>query len=443
MDITLNQFGVHRRPVSMSHILKDILTSPAISVGPVCPAFIPPKILTLSTVYPNPNEPGLGLFVRARLQKMASLAQLKVIAPIPAIDYQNPLRNGPRRIPPSWRDEALDVFHPRWAYPPGGSPVNIPCLYLRLLRPLARLRREFPFQLIDAQFGYPEGVVAALLARSFRCPFTVTLRGSEPVFAGYRYRRRVIQWALRRADAVIAVSEPLRDFAISLGVDPSRVHTIPNGIDRNLFFPRDRSACRTKFGIASSDQVIACAGELIEAKGHHLVVRAVDTLVREGRNIQLFIAGGISRGGAPFEKQIRRIIADLGLESRVRLLGWTPSDTLAELMSAADVFCLASFTEGWPNVVNEALACGAPVVASNVGAVPDMIPAPDYGSIVPPKNQLALTGTLRGALSRSWDRPAIASWGQSRPWDQVASEVISAFIGVHRRLNNLSSHVRH
>ncbi len=108
----------------------------------------------------------------------------------------------------------------------------------------------------------------------------------------------------------------------------------------------------------------------------------------------------------------------------MHLLGWVNRDRLADLMTAADVFCLASFTEGWPNVVNEALACGTPVVATRVGAVPQMLPSEDYGSIVPARNVAALEEALGRALARSWDRDRIAAWGRSRSWDTVAEEVI-------------------
>jgi glycosyltransferase involved in cell wall biosynthesis len=92
-------------------------------------------------------------------------------------------------------------------------------------------------------------------------------------------------------------------------------------------------------------------------------------------------------------------------------------------MSAADVFCLASTNEGWPNVVHEALACGAPVVATDVGAVPEMLAGGRYGCVVPVNDPAALEKALAEALQRDWDRAAIAAWGGARSWRQVASEV--------------------
>jgi glycosyltransferase involved in cell wall biosynthesis len=103
---------------------------------------------------------------------------------------------------------------------------------------------------------------------------------------------------------------------------------------------------------------------------------------------------------------------------------------MAELLSAADVFCLASYTEGWPNVVNEALACGAPVVATHVGGVPSMVTSERYGFLVPPRDPNALRDALREALKRTWDRASISDWGRSRSWQQVAREVIDVMQSV-------------
>jgi glycosyltransferase involved in cell wall biosynthesis len=92
------------------------------------------------------------------------------------------------------------------------------------------------------------------------------------------------------------------------------------------------------------------------------------------------------------------------------------------MMTAADVFCLASSREGWPNVVNEALACATPVVTTDVGGAPDMVPGEEYGFVVPAGDGEALGAALRRALTKDWDRKAIAAWGGSRSWSNVAAE---------------------
>jgi len=382
-----------------------------------------PKVLTLTTVYPTEIEPELGVFVRMRVQHMAASTELKVLSPAPIINYRRRLLNFRRRVPARRWDGAIEVISPRWFYPPGGGALNALFLFVQVLWPAVRLRRSFPFQVIDAHFAHPEGVAAALVAMLLRRPFTVTLRGSEHLHGHYWLRRKWMGWALRRAGRVIAVAEKLRQYAIELGVDPSRAVTIPNGIDTDTFHAHDRERSRAEYGTAKETRLVVSAGHLIELKGHHRIVRAVRKLADDGIDVELLIAGGRGRAD-DYEPALRREIAELGLENRVRMLGHLDRVALAKLLSAADVFCLASAREGWPNVIHEAQACGTPVVATNVGGVPEMIPSENLGLVVPPNDPAALHAALKQALSRQWDRQAIAAWGQARSWRQVAAEVL-------------------
>ncbi len=384
------------------------------------------RVLSLSCVYPNPSEPGLGVFVRARLQHLAMLAQVKVLAPIAGLDYAgaSTRRFGRGGVPSRRDDGPIEVLHPLWVYPPGGGCLNALLLYVRLLPCVLRIRSRFRPHLIDAHFGYPDGVSACLLASTLRAPFIVTLRGNEPMHAQRPLRGMLMRWALRRAARVITVSERLRDLALAAGAPPERILLIPNGVDSRVFHPRDQAACRRKHGIPPGEKVVLSAGTLIERKGHHRVIEAVAALAQEGVRCHLIIAGGSGREGR-FERAIEDAIGDSGLQSQVRLAGHVGPENLAELMCAADVLTLASTREGWPNVVHEAMACGLPVVATDVGAVAQMIPSEDYGLVVRAGDPAGLKDALRRALHCYWDRPKIAVWAQARSWDAVAREVLA------------------
>jgi glycosyltransferase involved in cell wall biosynthesis len=383
------------------------------------------RILSLSSVYPSPWEPMRGIFVRARLQSMAKDAQLKVMAPIARLDWAHG-RTGlfaARKIPTRQWDGGMEVLHPVWVYPPGGTWLNSFALAIQLLRPIGRLHKEFPFEVIDAHFGFPEGIAAGLLAAAFRCPFTITLRGSETVHAEKPLVRFWMGWALRRAGRVIAVSRRLADWATSLGAKPDKVRTVPNGVDAEIFFPRGRLACRERHGLLPRDRVILAAGHLIQLKRQHSIVQAMKALEERGLTAILLLAGP-DGSDAAYTRRLRELATNLGLEQRVRFLGQVSPATLAELMSAADLLCHPSCREGWPNVVHEAMACGAPVVATDVGAIPEMLPSPEYGIVITVDDQDALVSALELALQKQWNRAAISAWAQSRSWEKVAHEVI-------------------
>jgi teichuronic acid biosynthesis glycosyltransferase TuaC len=209
---------------------------------------------------------------------------------------------------------------------------------------------------------------------------------------------------------------------VSLRVSESRVRVIPNGVDSGIFYPRDRFRCRAKHGIPAEAKVVLSAGALIARKGHDKVIEVVSALAADGFRILLIIAGKPGREGN-YRAEIENCVSRLGLTHSVRLVGQVSIGMMAELMSAADVFCLASSREGWPNVVHEALACGLPVVATDVGAVPDLIASPDDGAVVPVNDKQALAAALRVALSKPWNREAISDRAHLRSWHQVAEEV--------------------
>jgi glycosyltransferase involved in cell wall biosynthesis len=393
------------------------------------------KVLSVSTVYPRPGEESLGGFVKSRLQHVAQFLPVKVVSPVPVIDYASGAHR-PQGIPAKRQDQDVEVFYPRWFYPPQGGFLNSWFLAARLLPFLKRLRRDYPFDVIDSHFGHPVGVAAGAVAAALDCPFTITLRGNETMHAQSAGRRRWMRWAFLRASRIITVSETLRQFAISLGSDPALVRTIPNGIDSDLFYPRPYRETRARLGMPADRPVVLSAGYLIERKGHHRTVRALAEVRASGIPAELWIAGGPGREGQ-FERQIQETVRECGLADAVHFTGAVTAPVLAEYMSAADVFCLASSREGWPNVVHEAMGCGAAIVATNVGGIPDMLPTTDYGFVVPPDDQPALGQALLAALQKQWDRERIAAWGRARSWKQVAAETASVLIeaaeGPHQR----------
>jgi glycosyltransferase involved in cell wall biosynthesis len=317
----------------------------------------------------------------------------------------------------------MSVLHPRWFYPPLSGSLIPFWLSLQLLLPILRLRKDFPFEVIDTHFGFPEGIAGLFLSLATNVPFTMTLRGNEPKHSRSKLTRFCMTWALRRAGRVFTVSERLRQFAIGLGAEPSRVKTIPNGISNEVFTLRDRTACRLKHGLPADRPVILSAGALVERKGHHRVIEALKSLRDEGATAELVVAGGPGPEGS-YEMRLRKLVSVLGLEGSVHFVGAVNPRVMAELMTAADVLSLASTNEGWPNVVHEALACGTPVVATDVGAVPEMLEGGRNGIIVRPGNQQRLKEAIEEALCRKWDRSAISAWGQARDWRRVAEEVV-------------------
>jgi teichuronic acid biosynthesis glycosyltransferase TuaC len=283
-----------------------------------------------------------------------------------------------------------------------------------------------PFDVVDAHFAHPEGVAAALLALIFRRPFTITMRGSEPRHVRRRFRRRLISWALGRASVVFAVSDELARLAVALGASPDSVRVTINGVDTNVFARISPTLPSTP----KKSHEILSAGRLVNTKGHQRVIRAVAALVRRGVPVRLRILGEHGRGVRSHERELRQLVEDLSMDAHVRLDGWVPQRELANAMGQADVVCLASDSEGSPNVVSEALACGTPVVAHDVGTARRQIPDNRFGFVVAVGHQQGLEEALHRALQKQWDRDAIAAWGGAWTWDTVADELVSEFVRI-------------
>ena len=266
-----------------------------------------------------------------------------------------------------------------------------------------RLRRSFGFNLIDAHFAYPDGYAAALLGRWFGVPVTLTLRGTEvPHSRNPRLRDRLKE-ALRRATRVFSVSESLRQLAIGLGMPPAKGRVVGNGVDTERFRPEDRHEARARYGLADSARVLVSVGALVERKGFHRVLAVLPELLEDNPDLHYLIVGGASPEGN-LEQALREQVAALGLDRQVHFLGPIAPDELRWPLSAADVFVLATRNEGWANVFLEAMACGLPVVTTDVGGNAEVVCHAGLGEIVPFDDAAALKRALSHALTKDWDR---------------------------------------
>jgi glycosyltransferase involved in cell wall biosynthesis len=298
-----------------------------------------------------------------------------------------------------------------------------------------RLRGEFPFDVILAAWAYPDAVAGAMLARDFECPLvTMTLGSDINEIARNPRLRPQIQWALSRSYRVVAVSAALRDGVVGLGVPAERVLVQHNGVDGDSFVIQDRQQVRVRLGLEGDRKYVCFVGNLKVEKGVDVLIDAMDRLVNaRKRDVDLVIVGS----GAE-EERLRSAVEAMCLKHRVRFAGRRPHPEIKDWIAACDVFCLPSRREGCPNVVLEALSCGRPVVASDVGGVPELLSASN-GLVVPPDDADALTAALDIAISRKWDAEQLRGSVGALSWDQfghtlrdvLTSAITQAPLGVN------------
>jgi len=387
-------------------------------------------LVVFSSLFPSAARPAAGLFIRERMFRVAQQRPLAVVSPQAWFPGQSLIR----RLHPGYRPQApaleiqqgIRVYHPRFLSLPGllrrldGASMALCSFFL-----MRRLRREGA-RLIDAHFGYPDGAAATRLGRWLGLPVTLTLRGTEVPHSRNPVLRRQLVHALGAAARVFSVSGSLRQLALDLGVDASKTEVVGNGVDTQVFHPVDRVAARARFGLPDRAQVLISVGGLVERKGMHRVIDCLPPLMVRHPDLHYLIVGG-GGGEGDLRAELEAQVARLGLTGRVHFLGTLPPEALKWPLSAADVFVLATRNEGWANVFLEAMACGLPVVTTDVGGNTEVVCQDALGSIVPFGDATALQQALDAALDKNWDRAAIIDYAQANQWDKRVAQLLRAF----------------
>ncbi len=390
------------------------------------------KILSFTTLYPNAAQPVHGVFVENRLRQLAATraVEVRVVAPVPWFPFKGAWAGSYGKYARAPRREmrhGLDVMHPRYPVIPKIGVSVAPTLLAGFMRPvIARIVREgYDFDVLDAHYFYPDGVAAAWLGKWFNKPVVITGRGSDLNFLPkYPLPRRQIQWAAERAAGMITVCQALKDSLVELGVPQQRVTVLRNGVDLQLFRPfrepGERAAARKKFAMERGTALIS-VGQLIERKGHHLIIAALSELP----DAHLFIAGD-----GPDRAKLRNFAAGCGVADRVHLLGVVPHDELPLLYAAADISILASSREGWANVLLESMACGTPVVASRIWGTPEVVAEPAAGVLMSERTAAGIVAGVKSVLANMPQREATRRYAERFSWDATTNGQLRLFQGI-------------
>lgn len=337
------------------------------------------RVLTLSTLFPDASRPNFGIFVERQLLSLVERddVEVRVISPrgippwpLSGLDRYRALRDLPERE----RWKGLEVHRPTFLnLPRTGGRFHAAMLERAVIPVIEAIRGEFPFDLIAAEFFFPDGPAAVALGRRYDVPVSIKARGSDVHFWGHApHVAEQVVAAGQAAHGMFAVSEAMRDDMIALGMPGERIDTITTGIDLKRFHPRDRA--RGKRALKVQGPLVVSLGALIPLKGHDIVIDAVAGLP----GVNLWIAGQ-----GPEEARLAAQIERLGIGDRVRLLGGVHHNHVPLLVAAADVMALASEREGLANAWMEAVASGTPIVIPNVGGARQVVqPGTGAGRLV-------------------------------------------------------------
>lgn len=350
------------------------------------------RLLFLTNVYPTPWQPGRGSF-NARLVAQLRTAghQVEVVVPVDWREY-----GAPRPAPPG-----VDARWMRWWHPIIGQPAWESLMWWSLRHRLLKVARAFRPEMILTFWVHPDGGVGQRLAQALGIPCAVMTGGSDLlVITRSSARRRAVTRVLSRADLILTNGTELREAAVTLGADPARTLVFQRGVDKQTFTPGERRAARDRLALGEvANPVLISVGNLVPVKGHDVLLRALAEPSLATIRPQLYLIGD-----GPSRESLEQLAARLRLTDQLHFIGRTPHEQLVDWYRAADLLVLPSLSEGTPNVLLEALATGTPFVASAVGEVPRIAPAPDW--CVPAGNPTELAI----AIARQLAEPAIGPW---------------------------------
>lgn len=360
------------------------------------------RVAVLASYFPTKDESHRGHSAYQTLRKMTDLADIEVVcttAQYPKIGLLRPRGFVSRDVDLTWSPADVKSHYALYPTLPYIGRVLNGSACLQAAKPI--LDRIQP-DLILNYWLYPEGWAAVEYARQRGIPSIVCSVGSDLRRVEDSWTRQATEWTVRNASHVLAVSHELREQALRFGADPNRATAILNGCDTSIFHLRDRQQLKQDLNLPPDRDFILYVGNLIPTKGLFELINAFAPVARRHAHLDLVLVG---RGQS--QEPLAARAAELGIAGRVRFTGVLPSAEVGRWMGAARFFTLPSYSEGCPNVVIEALASGRPVIASNVGGIPELVDS-DSGVLVPARDAAALESALEQGLARSWDEHAIS-----------------------------------
>jgi glycosyltransferase involved in cell wall biosynthesis len=384
------------------------------------------RVLAITKIFPSSIEPLSAPFNRQQFAALATRCDLEVMGTIPwypgaGLFARWSSAGKLAAVPRHETIEGISVRHPRTLFVPRLAQVTWGPLYAASIAP-ALLPFRGKVDVVLGSWAYPDGFAAVIAARLLRVPCVVKLHGSDiNLIAKLPGPRRMLAWALPRATRVVAVSRALADEVTELGVPRDRISIVMNGVDAELFHPRERAAARAELGLPAGP-IALYVGNLKAEKGVLDLAAAWATVARQLPGATLVVVGGGPAAGA-----LEAAVAPLG--DAVRLVGAQPLPRIPTWMAACDLLVLPSHAEGTPNVVLEALASGRRVVATSVGGVPDLITRSELGALVPPSAPDALAATIVRELPTPYAPAAVAALGARGGWDASAAALYEVLVG--------------
>ena len=372
-----------------------------------------PSLVIISNLYPLPWEPNRATFNRQQFAQLDDQFNKSVLVPVAFPDWFTHRKE-------INQTESLR-YVPYFYLPKFGRRFYSVMMFVSImLHSGLWLKRKKPNKIL-ASWAFPEAVAASWISKLFKCDFYFKVHGSDINLHGkIPARAKQIVNASKRALGILSVSQALADEMIAMGINKEKIHVIYNGVDHQKF------QVQHEISNKKIDEYILYVGNLKKEKGVIELLNGFAEISKNHPTLKLLYAGP-----GNLRNEISSQAEKLSISNQVVLLGGVNHNQLPELISQARILALPSYNEGVPNVILEAMACGTPVLASNVGGIPEVVNEHICGKIIAARSDSDVAKGLDYILSREWDKTKIQQHSQQFSWQNNKVQLLKMLLNVN------------
>lgn len=395
------------------------------------------KVLVISHMYPSTFNEVAGIFVHEQVKFLAKKGvEVRVVSPVPwapfPINRMSQKWKAYSEIPAESVWDGIKVWYPRyltfprsWFFASSGRRM-----YHGIKDVVAKIYKEFPFDLIHAHVALPDGYAGALLAQRLGKPLVVTIHGQDLQHTVNRNTacRRAVCYVLNTASCSILVSYKLKRLATKYCNIDDKLVVVPNGVDPKQVISHPVEPINQR----KEGPILLSVSNLVKTKGIDFNLYALQRIKKKYPALRYVVIGS-----GPEEAKLRKITRELGLEGQVEFLGRRPHHQVMKYMAACDIFSLPSWNEGFGVVYLEAMANGKPVIGCRGEGIEDFVEHGKTGLLVKPRDVDSLVEALDFLLSHPDEAKAMGERArklvlENYTWEKNVEKTIKVYEEVLR-----------
>ena len=362
------------------------------------------SLVIITNLFPLPWEPNRATFNRQQFAQLDDEFDKSIIVPVAF---------------PEWFSHRKEIkqtenlrYVPYFYLPKVGRRFYSVFMFLSILMHSGWWLFTKNPKVILASWAFPEAVAASWLSKLFRCRFFFKVHGSDINLHGkIPSRAKQIVQASKNAQGILSVSQALADEMISMGIERKKISVIYNGVDHQKFGVETKAPLNGDY--------LLYVGNLKHDKGVVELIKGFAKICNNYPTLNLVYAGsGIEK------ERLGQLSKALNIADKVQLLGSVEHHKLPALITHAKALVLPSYNEGVPNVVLEAMACGTPVLATNVGGIPEVVDEKTCGRLIKPRCEIAVENGLNDILNQPWNKEQIKAHSKKFTWENNKRQLI-------------------